>query len=165
MALIKAVFAGTFDPFTIGHYEVASRAADMFDSVIVAVADDAASRAVVNARIRSEIANESLKSISNVTVKPFGGMLTDFMQGEGVKVLVRGLRDQTDLGYESRLFAAYKDMYPQIECVYLIADPKLAHISSSLVRELSMLGGRIDPYICNSAVFLVKRYYFKSRGE
>ena len=105
----KAVFAGTFDPFTLGHYEIAERAAKQFTTLYVAVADGSASKAsYFSIKKRLRIAQLSLAGLKNVVVVPFKGFLVDFMRENGINVLVRGLRNAADFEYEKMLFCAYR---------------------------------------------------------
>ena len=142
----KAVFAGTFDPFTLGHLSILKRAAAMFDQVVLAVCEKSKSGGDANRRLMLV-----KKSIGNAKAEIFGGLLTDYMQAIKCSVLVRGLRNATDFEYEKELFAAYKSLYPDIEAYYLIADGKTGFVSSSLVRELLSYNADVSAYISKEA--------------
>ena len=152
-----AVFAGTFDPFTLGHYEIVVRAKKSFDKIIVAVANDAGSKKCrFNAKNRQKIAVKSLEGIDGVEVVIFKGLLVDFMKANGVTTLVRGLRNLTDFEYEKTLFEAYKSQYNDIEGYYLMCSSQYCYLSSTLVREVLSYGGNIENYVCKQALPLIK---------
>lgn len=142
----RAIFAGTFDPFTRGHYDVVKRAVDIFDELCVAVA--ASNKTMFSTNKRVEIAQASLSEFDSVTVESFDGFLVDFMREKDVRILVRGLRNTIDFEYEKGLLGVYKSQYPQMEACYLIVDDGLSYVSSTIVRECIALGGNIEPYVC-----------------
>lgn len=156
----KAIFAGTFDPFTIGHYDIASRASSLFDEVVIGVASVSSLRLKkTDLNQRFEIASVSVADLKNVSVKTFDGFLTDFAEREGAKVLIRGLRTFADFEYEKSLSQVYKSQNKKIECLYLISSQECGHVSGSVVRELAALGGKLDKYVCKAALGLVEKIY------
>ena len=156
----KVVFAGTFDPFTTGHYDIVKRASNAFDYVIVAVAGSGTEKkCIASCAQRKEIAQKSVCDIPNVSVESFDGLLTDWAKIKGVKTFVRGVRNSVDFEYEKRLYAIYKALDPSIEVVYFSADEKTSFISSTFVKELIGLKGNADEYICSKAKDLVKDIY------
>ncbi len=153
----KAVFAGTFDPFTLGHYEIAVRASKQFSKLYIAVADGNQSKSCrYNIKKRVKIAKLSLSGIKNVVVVPFKGFLVDFMRENGIGVMVRGLRNATDFDYEHNLFNIYKSQDSSIEACYFMSGNEYAHISSSLVRDITELGGDIEKYVRKEAIAEIK---------
>jgi len=142
----KCVFPGTFDPFTKGHLDLAKRAKAMFDEVIVAVSDDRA-HCMFSQEERIAIAQRSVQGTDGVRVVGFSGLLVDFCRREGVFTVLRGLRNAVDLGYESTLTAVYKEQDARIETVYLLCDPRLAHVEASIVRDLLKHGCSIEGYV------------------
>lgn len=156
----KAVFAGSFDPFTIGHYDLVKRASDVFDEVIVGVAGNGSKKkCVATVEQRAEIARLSLSDISNVTVKIFDGLLTDFANQNGAKYLVRGIRNGVDFEYEKNLMAVYQATNPEIEIFYLISQPTLSFVSSSFIKDLKLLHGEIDKYVSPYALEEILKIY------
>ena len=151
------VFAGTFDPFTLGHLEIVEKASALFDKVVVAVAKK--SKSGVSASARVKIAKLSVSGIGNASVEVFDGFLTDYMKNNGYAVLVRGLRNAYDLEYEKSLKAFYEETYPEISVVYLLTSPQKEHVSSSLVREILSLKGNADAYISDKAAAEIKTEY------
>lgn len=150
-----AVFAGTFDPFTRGHFEITERAASLFGNVVVLVSGGGEKRRMFDLPARCAIAAASTAMLQNVTVEPFEGLLTDVMRKKDVRVMVRGLRNAADFDYERNLFSAYRSLDNRIECLYLMANPAFAHLSGSFVRELISCGGDPSPYLMPDAVKLV----------
>lgn len=155
----KAIFAGTFDPFTIGHYELVKRASMLFDEVIVAVSADTQKKCIASPAQRLEIAKKSLSDLPNVTALLFSGFLTDCANENGCKHVIRGLRNTIDFEYEKTLFAQYKAIDPEIEVFYLISDSKIEFVSSSFIKELILLKGNYSPYLCEKAKRLVSEIY------
>ncbi len=160
---MKAIFAGTFDPFTSGHRDILVRALKVFGSVTVAVAESTAkSAADISERVR--IAKLSTQDLVGVTVVPFSGALTDFAAENGCGVLVRGLRNNADYDYEKELDAVYKSL-GDAESVYLMCSPSLMHVSSTVVRELCALGKSIDGYCEKAAAGEIVKVYGKSKNR
>lgn len=151
----RAIFAGTFDPFTRGHYDVVKRAVDIFDELCVAVV--ASNKTMFSTNKRVEIAQASLLEFDSVTVESFDGFLVDFMREKDVRILVRGLRNTIDFEYEKGLLGVYKSQYPQMEACYLIVDDGLSYVSSTIVRECIALGGNIEPYVCPNVSRLLNK--------
>jgi pantetheine-phosphate adenylyltransferase len=143
----RAVYAGTFDPLTLGHVDVASRAARLFDELIVAVGHNPGKQRLLSLETRLEVLREDLGAVSGVRVDHFTGLLVDYCRSVGAGVIVRGLRDVPDFGFESQLCHANRDMAPEIETVFVLCDPKLGFVSSSLVKEIAAAGGPAERYL------------------
>lgn len=156
----KAVFAGSFDPFTLGHKDIVLRATKIFDEVIVAIANDTgkASRPIEK---REEIVTSSLSEVKNVRIERFGGLLTDFMRAINAFVLVRGVRTAYDYDYEKSLMGVYRSLYPEVEFLLLPAKAELMHISSTVVRELCKMNCSLDGYIDTKAEKFIRDLYRK----
>lgn len=155
-----AVFAGKFDPFTLGHYEIAKRAASIFDKVYIAVLDGkTSSRCRGSISDRISIAKKSVSDLVNVEVEPFDSFLVSYMKGRGIGVIVRGLRNAVDFDYEKNLFNVYKFQSPDIEGCFLMSGNDYSHISSSLVREVLDLGGGVGAYVKPEALGDIIRVY------
>ncbi len=146
---MKAIFAGTFDPFTSGHLELVRRARDIFGEVIVAVAEDTG-KAASNIECRKKIAELSVKGESGVSVVKFDGLLCDFAVSVGNCVFVRGARNTVDFEYEKALSRVYKSQCGVDTCI-LYSSPDFEHVSSTVVRRLASLGASLDGYVSPSA--------------
>lgn len=142
-----AVYAGTFDPITLGHIDVVERAARIFDHIIVAVAKSAGKNPAFTLKERSELTAGVLSHLSNVSVQGFEGLLVDFARQHGANVLLRGLRTVTDFDYEFQLASMNRHMNDSIESMFLLPAENYRHISSSLVREIAALGGRFEMFV------------------
>ncbi|MCH5157578.1 MAG: pantetheine-phosphate adenylyltransferase [Clostridiales bacterium] len=156
---MKAIIAGSFNPFTLGHRDIVTRAAELFDGVIVAVADDT-EKSAARLSDRVEIAKLSLIGVKNVDVVPFTGLLTDFVKKIGGGVIVRGLRNTVDFEYEKQLGQVYKSL-SEVETLYLMCSPELSHVSSSVVRALVKENAPLDGYVADGAVSAVNKAYKK----
>jgi pantetheine-phosphate adenylyltransferase len=142
-----AVYPGTFDPITLGHEDLARRAARLFDHVILAVADSRAKKPLFTLSERVEIAREALKDLRNVSVVGFSGLLMKFAQQEKARIVVRGVRAISDFEYEFQLAGMNRGMYPEVETVFMTPGEQFMFISGTLVREISILGGDVRKFV------------------
>ena len=156
----RAVIAGSFDPFTIGHKDLYDRASEIFDEVLIGVAV-CSNKKVLDAQKRVEIIKAYLP---NAKVKIFDGLLTDFMKNENINYLVRGIRNTIDFEYEKNLDAAYKSIN-DIEILYMIPPADKMHVSSTIVRELLKAGGDISKLVDTKAENLIRSYYIGGFNE
>jgi pantetheine-phosphate adenylyltransferase len=134
----RAVFAGTFDPVTIGHTDIARRAAALFDELIVAIYESG--RGLFTLEERVKLFQEAMKDQPHVTVKPFRGLLTEFARTEGAGVIIRSMRGNIDFEYEFDMALMYRKMAPEIEFIYMMSKLENLYISGSRIREVAALG-------------------------
>ena len=142
-----AVFAGTFDPITLGHEDVIRRAAALFDRLLVGVASAHHKSPRLSQAKRMALCQEVLADTANVEVVPFDGLLVDFCQTRGASVMVRSARHASDFDYEAQLAAMNRKLAPQVQTVMLLPEASLQCISSTLVREISALGGSLEALV------------------
>ena len=142
-----AVYSGTFDPFTLGHLDVVHRAAGLFDQLVIAVALAHHKKTLFNLEARVSLVQTATKNIANVAVLPFDGLIMDFCKTQNASAVVRGIRNLTDFDYETQMAAMNRKLLPQVETVFLLPDASLACISSTLVREISKLGGDVSQMV------------------
>ncbi len=142
-----AVYPGTFDPLTLGHEDQVRRAARLFDSVILAVADSRAKRPFFTLDERVDMAREVLSDVPNIEVCGFSGLLMKFVQERGARVVVRGLRAVSDFEYEFQLAGMNRGLYPEVETVFLTPGERFMFISATIVREISVLGGDVTKFV------------------
>ena len=142
-----AIYAGTFDPMTRGHEDLVRRAACLFDRVIVAIAQNQPKRPFFSLAERVEMAQEVLSPYRNAEVCGFDGLLMDFLHAKGAKVIIRGLRAVSDFEYEFQLAGMNRNLYPDVETVFLTPSEKHAFISATLVREIALLGGNVGKFV------------------
>jgi len=143
----KAVYPGTFDPMTLGHVDLARRAAGLFDTLILAVADSRAKKPFFALDERVEIAREVLKDVPNIEVMGFSGLLMKFVQQHGAKVVIRGLRAVSDFEYEFQLAGMNRGLYPDVETMFLTPGEQFMFVSATIVREISVLGGDVGKFV------------------
>lgn len=142
----RALLSGSFDPFTLGHLDVVTRAAALFDSVVVAVAHNPSKTPLLETGVRCRVIREALADAGTdgVEVRELpAGLLADFAREIGATVLVRGIRGAADVGYESPMALMNRHL-AGIETLYLPGDPRYAETSSSLVKEVHALGGDVS---------------------
>ena len=143
----RAVYPGTFDPFTKGHEDLVRRAASLFDEVIVAVADSQAKNPLFSLEDRVKIAKEAVTPFGNVSVAGFSGLLMDFIRENQAKIVVRGLRAVSDFEYEFQLAGMNRNLYPDVETLFLTPAEQYTFISGTMVREIALLGGDVSPFV------------------
>jgi pantetheine-phosphate adenylyltransferase len=135
-----AVFAGSFDPFTLGHLDIVKRAAALFDELYVLLAVNASKKYLLPDSARIEIVKKSVESIPNVKVESFDGLTVEFMKRVGAKYLVRGIRGSADVEYEQSVAWNNKVLYPECETIFLSSALEHLTVSSTVVRELLKVG-------------------------
>jgi pantetheine-phosphate adenylyltransferase len=145
--MTTAVYPGTFDPITNGHSDIVTRAAMLFDKVIVAVAASPGKGPMFSIEQRVELAREALTDLKNVEVRQFDSLLVDFVRQHDAKVILRGLRAVSDFEYEFQLAGINRRLAPDVETLFLRPAEQYAYISSSLVREVAGLGGDVSEFI------------------
>jgi len=150
--MIKAVYPGTFDPLTRGHEDLVRRASRLFDTIILGIADSRAKRTYFSLDERIEIAREVLADVKNVQVVGFEGLLIDFVRQQNARVVLRGLRAVSDFEYEFQLAGMNRDLYPDMETVFLTPSEQNMFISATLVREIATLGGDVSKFVHPSVV-------------
>lgn len=144
--MIKVVYPGTFDPITKGHEDVVRRAAGLFGEVVVAVA---ASRVhtLFSLDERVALAREVFANQPNVRVEGFDGLLMSFVQAQGSRVVLRGLRAVSDFEYEFQLAGMNRNLYPEMETLFLTPAEKYTFISATMVREVARFGGDVSKFV------------------
>ena len=142
-----AVFPGSFDPLTLGHLDLIKRGSALFDQLAVAVMDNASKHPLFSLDERVAQVKEAVSGLSNVSVITSQGLTVDLMNKIGADYLMRGLRNSKDFEYERDIAAMNQFLDDQVETVFLLADPKYQHLSSSLLKEVTMAGGDISAYL------------------
>ena len=145
--MIKAVYPGTFDPLTRGHEDLVRRAATLFDRVVLAIADSKAKKPFFTLEERIAIAREVLADVKNLEIVGFSSLLTEFVRKQGARVVLRGLRAVSDFEYEFQLAGMNRNLYPEMETVFLTPSEQHMFISATLVREIAGLGGDVSQFV------------------
>ncbi len=149
MALNKriAIYAGTFDPLTRGHEDLVRRAVNLFDHVIMAIAASQAKRPFFSLEERVDMARNVLAAYPTVEVCSFEGLLMDFLHARGAKVILRGLRAASDFEYEFQMAGMNRNLYPEVETIFLTPSEQYMFISATMVREIAILGGDVSKFV------------------
>jgi len=142
-----AVYPGTFDPLTRGHEDLVRRASRLFGHVVVGVADSRSKRPFFSIEERLDMAREVLAAYPNVEVKSFDGLLMDFMQEQNAHVILRGLRAVSDFEYEFQMAGMNRNLYPDVETIFLTPGDQYMFISATMVREIAVLGGDVSKFV------------------
>ena len=154
----RAIFAGTFDPVTVGHEEMIEKASALFDELVVALCFNPEKKAMFSREQRLEMLKKTCSPYKNVTVVCHEGLLVDLMRSENINVNVRGIRNSTDLKYENEMSYFNSRLMPDILTVYIPCGLGTSLISSSAIRELILLGQPVDGYVPEGCAELIKKY-------
>jgi pantetheine-phosphate adenylyltransferase len=142
-----AMYPGTFDPLTNGHYDLVRRAADIFDRVVVAIAANPGKAPLFTIEERVELARKVLGEIPNVEVTGYSGLTVDFARQHGLRVVVRGLRAVSDFEFEFQLATMSRHLSDKVDYVFLTPTEQFNFISSTLIREIASLGGDVSQFV------------------
>ncbi len=153
----RVVYPGTFDPITNGHLDLVERASSLFDEVVVAIAASEKKKPMFDLEKRIELATEAVAHLPNVEVLGFSKLLIFFCQEQKANVLLRGLRAVSDFEYEFQLANMNRALDAEIETVFLTPSEHLSYISSSLVREISTLGGDVTPFVPSNVLVALRQ--------
>jgi pantetheine-phosphate adenylyltransferase len=147
MSKSVAVYPGTFDPLTSGHEDLVKRASSLFDRVIIGVAESRTKRPMFSLDERVEIAREVLTGYRNIEIHGFDCLLMDFMRQHGASVIMRGLRAVSDFEYEFQMAGMNRNLYPDVETVFLTPSDQYMFVSATMVREIASLGGDVSKFV------------------
>jgi len=142
-----AIYPGSFDPITNGHIDLIHRACKLFDEFIIAITQNANKKSLLSIDQRIEAVEASITSISNARVLGFNSLLVDFAKEQNAQIIIRGLRAVSDFEYEFQLSGMNKRLNSRIETLFMTPSEEFANISSSLVREIFLLGGNISAFV------------------
>jgi pantetheine-phosphate adenylyltransferase len=142
-----AIYPGTFDPMTRGHEDLVRRASSLFDQVVVGIAQSRSKRPFFSLDERVEMARAVLTPYPNVEVVGFSNLLMDFLHERGAKVILRGLRAVSDFEYEFQMAGMNRNLYPEVETVFLTPGEQYMFISATMVREIAVLGGDVSKFV------------------
>ena len=141
-----AVCPGSFDPITLGHLDVVRRARSMFDEVVVGIATNSAKSALLPVDVRVALVRDAIRGLGGVRVAPVDGLLADFVREVGASAVIKGLRGGADFDAELPMALMNRHL-AGVETVFVVGDPALAHIASSLVKDVARYGGTIDDLV------------------
>ncbi|MFT5425273.1 MAG: pantetheine-phosphate adenylyltransferase [Gammaproteobacteria bacterium] len=158
---ITAIYPGTFDPITNGHVDIVTRASRLFDKVFLAVADSTAKKTLFSTDERIDLAKSVLLSLGNVEVCSFDKLVTDIARELDAKVIIRGIRAAADFDYEFQMAGMNRSLYSDAETIFLRPAEHLSFISSTLVREISSLGGEVSQFVDKSVLAALDKKFPK----
>jgi len=141
------VYPGSFDPITYGHLDIIERASKIFDKLIVAAVCNPSKKSAFTLEERVELIKECTKNFDNVEVDHFSGLLIDYLRQKSASVVIKGLRVLTDFEYEFQMALLNKNLDPDIETVFMMTNNKFSYISSSMVKEIAILGANIEEFV------------------
>jgi len=142
-----AIFPGSFDPFTIGHESVITRALPLFDEIIVAIGSNTNKKAYFSMEQRMQMIREVFSDTDRIKIESYEGLTVEYCRKKGARYLLRGLRTSSDFEYERAIAQTNKAMYPELESVFLLTIPEHTPIKSTIVREIIRLGGDASQFI------------------
>ena len=143
----KAIYPGTFDPITKGHIDLAERASQLFDEVVIAIAASPSKQPLFDVNERLEMAQISLSHIDNISVVGFDGLLIECVRTAQAQVVLRGLRAVSDFEYEFQLAAMNRRLDPTVETMFLTPSENYTFLSASMVKEIASLGGDVSQFL------------------
>ena len=160
-----AVYPGSFDPVTLGHYDIIERTSKIFDKVILGVLNNRAKSPLFSAEERVNMLKDVTSHFPNVEVQSFAGLLIDFVRSNDANVIVRGLRAITDFEYELQLAQMNRVIAPEIDTLFLTTNLKYAYLSSSMAKEVAMYGGDISSFLSPEIAEKVREKYAAQAGQ
>ena len=154
-----AIYPGSFDPVTLGHYDIIERASKIFDKLIVGVLINSAKSPLFSVEERVKMLEDVTADLPNVEIRAFNGLLIDFVRQNDANVIVRGLRAITDFEYELQLAQMNRVIAPEIDTLFLTTNLKYAYLSSSMAKEVAMYGGDISEFLDPAVARKVREKY------
>lgn len=157
--MITAIYPGSFDPITNGHFDVIVRASRLFEKIIVVVLSNMDKTPFLSVETRTELLRESVNHIPNVEIDSYEGLTVEYAKKKGAKVLIRGLRAVSDFEYEMQMAQTNKNLNPGIDTMFLVPGVENNFVSSGIVREIARFGGNIS----NMVPEPVQKYFNKCK--
>ncbi len=142
-----AVYPGSFDPVTLGHFDIIERGASIMDRLIVGVLNNNSKTPLFSVEERVNMLIDVTRHLPNVEVRSFEGLLVDFVRANQAKVIIRGLRAVTDFEYELQMSQTNRVIAPGVDTIFLTTNLKYSYLSSSVVKEIAMFGGDVRPFV------------------
>ena len=145
--MVRAIYPGSFDPMTLGHYDIVQRASKLFDEVIMAVVGNPGKSPLLPVDARKDLIAQVVKDLKGVTVGEFQGLTVDYAKRQNTPMLIRGLRAISDFEAELGMAQANKQLFPELETIFLMTKAEYSFISSSTVKEIARLGGDVSKFV------------------
>lgn len=145
--MIKAIYPGSFDPITNGHLDIIKRASNIFDKVIVVIAENSRKKSFFSVEEKKVMINKVVKDLKGIEVQSFDGLLIDCVRSNKANVILRGMRAISDFEYESQFALINKKLAPEIETIFMVTSTKYSYLNSSIVKEIASLSGCITDLV------------------
>ncbi|GAA5171924.1 MULTISPECIES: pantetheine-phosphate adenylyltransferase [Halomonadaceae] len=159
------IYPGTFDPITNGHFDLIERAARIFDKVVIAVAASPGKRPALDLDTRVALARDVVDELDNVNVVGFSGLLTELLDQQGARIVLRGLRAVSDFEYELQLANMNRAQAPHVESLFLTPAVENSYISATIVREIARLGGDISGLVHPRVAAALREHFHCDPGS
>jgi len=160
--MLEAVFPGSFDPPTFGHLNIIERASLIFDGLVVVVADNRQKKYLFSVEERLEMMKKIVKPGGNVRITSWDSLIVDFLKGENIGILIRGVRGMDDFSYEFELSMMNKAMHPNIETLFMTTESKYIVLRSSSIKELASFNGDVSQMVPPLVAEALKKKFFPS---
>ncbi len=154
-----AIYPGTFDPPTNGHFDLIQRSTKIFGKLNVAVANNPTKKPLIALKKRVSLLREIVEDLENVEVSSFSGLLVDYARSIGATVIVRGLRAVSDFEYEFQMAHMNKNLYPDLDTIFMMTGEKYFYVSSNIIKEIVSLGGEVKDLVHPCVESELKRIY------
>lgn len=154
--MLKAIYPGSFDPVTRGHYDIICRSCKIVDKLIVGVLNNKSKMPLFSVEERVKMLKEVTKDLGNVKVVPFDGLLVEFARQQKARLVIRGLRAITDFEYEIQMSQTNHKLEPEVETMFLTTNLKYSYLSSTIVREVAAFGGDISQFVPETVAKSIK---------
>ena len=151
-----AIYAGTFDPFTFGHIDIARRGHRLFPRLVIAVTTNPEKAAFFSLQERQQIIRDAIRGTRGISVDSFDGLLVDYVRRKRAAVVIRGIRALSDFEYEFQMALMNRKLADEIETVFLMPHEKYSYLSSRLVKEIALLGGDVSAFVTPMAERMLK---------
>ncbi|MFR8088671.1 MAG: pantetheine-phosphate adenylyltransferase [Lachnospirales bacterium] len=155
--MIKFVYPGSFDPLTKGHVDIIERGAKLADRLIVGILMNATKQPMFTLEERIQIIQAGISHLSNVDIIPFDGLLVDFLKQQNARTVVRGLRAVSDFEYELQMAQANRNLYPEMETIFLCTNVEYSFISSTVVKDILRHGGDISHLVPEESIHIIEK--------
>ncbi len=154
----RAVYAGTFDPVTLGHLDVIKRGAELFDELIVGVTNNINKKPLFSLKTRVKLIRDSV-GLDNVRVESFNGLLVDFCKKKKINTILRGLREVSDFSNEFQLAMINRKLAPKIDSVFVMTSPEFFYLNSSTVKEIALKKGSLKGLVSKNVEKALKKKF------
>jgi pantetheine-phosphate adenylyltransferase len=160
--MVTALYPGTFDPVTVGHLDIAQRAAALFEKLVIGIYELPDKNLLFNTQERTQLFQDAVKDIPNIEIKVFDGLVVRFAKEIGANVIVRGLRSGTDFEYEFDMTFMNRRLQPDVDVVCLMTSQEYKMFSSSLLKEVARLGGDVRDMVPDGVVTALSEKFRKN---